>query len=701
MAIRNALLCCAILVIVPSFAFCSTIHIPGDQPTIQAGIDSARNGDTVLVADGLYTGDGNRDMDFLGKAIVVTSENGPEVTVIDVAADSADPHRAFFFHTNEDSTSVLSGFTITGGFADTLYWHEYPSGGAIYVLSSSPIIEDCHFVENRAPTSVSLGGAIYCTGAWLHCRPIIRSCRFIGNSAALGGALMLDLYANAVVSDCIFADNLAAADSSIYGQVSSGGAVVTAWVDSATFRDCLFENNVAQAVADQWSLGGALFATSSVITIDRCRFEGNSVSAGWRGSWGGGIGVDGARAIITDCEFIDNTSISTGTGAGYGGAAGGLSAHFEFLNCLIVDNAVDGNGGAVEFLTGDTILFRGCTIARNHSSDTSAAIWMWGGYLGLYETIIGFSPSGGAVGLAYNGKGGQSSVPLGIPIEALLSPFNSPTAGPRLGAAIPSGRESIGELELDISCSNIFANKDGDWVGIIEQFAGVDGNIAKDPLFCDTAVGGYHVFGASPCAPVNNRCRTLIGALDIGCGNSIIEPDTMFVAQEGSIESLEAIIYIGSFHDVHDAGNIDPSSLLVNGTIVPSSTFVVPSHPDFAGEVMRISVSLADFIRSYGIIWGTTEQTYLVSGSFDDGSTFSVPGTVTIIGHRSGDLNVDSVVDITDLTSMTDYLFVDGPAPDHFELADVDGSSGQPDIADLTCLIDYLFGGGPPPTVCP
>ena len=77
------------LILLCACAFCAirinatTIHVPADQPTIQAGIDAAADGDTVLVADGTYTGDGNRDIDFGGKSIVLKSENGPVLTVID------------------------------------------------------------------------------------------------------------------------------------------------------------------------------------------------------------------------------------------------------------------------------------------------------------------------------------------------------------------------------------------------------------------------------------------------------------------------------------------------------------------------------------------------------------------------------------------------------------------------------------------
>ncbi len=43
------------------------LHVPDEYPTIQAGIDAGVNGDEVVVADGVYKGDGNRDLDFNGK----------------------------------------------------------------------------------------------------------------------------------------------------------------------------------------------------------------------------------------------------------------------------------------------------------------------------------------------------------------------------------------------------------------------------------------------------------------------------------------------------------------------------------------------------------------------------------------------------------------------------------------------------------
>lgn len=59
--------------------FSATIHVPLDYPTIQQAINASLDGDTVLVQPGTYV----ECIVFEGKAIIVTSEQGPDVTIID------------------------------------------------------------------------------------------------------------------------------------------------------------------------------------------------------------------------------------------------------------------------------------------------------------------------------------------------------------------------------------------------------------------------------------------------------------------------------------------------------------------------------------------------------------------------------------------------------------------------------------------
>ena len=71
------------VILLSPLAVASVIYIPTDQPTIQTGIYSAFDGDTTLVSDGTYSGYENSDIDFSGKAIVRSSENGPDFCTID------------------------------------------------------------------------------------------------------------------------------------------------------------------------------------------------------------------------------------------------------------------------------------------------------------------------------------------------------------------------------------------------------------------------------------------------------------------------------------------------------------------------------------------------------------------------------------------------------------------------------------------
>ena len=60
----------------------ATIQVPNDYGTIQAGVDAAAPGDEVVIAPGTYTGPGNRDIQFMGKAITVRSEDPEDPQIV-------------------------------------------------------------------------------------------------------------------------------------------------------------------------------------------------------------------------------------------------------------------------------------------------------------------------------------------------------------------------------------------------------------------------------------------------------------------------------------------------------------------------------------------------------------------------------------------------------------------------------------------
>ena len=114
-------------------AVADIIQVPLNHATIQEAIDAAVDGDTVLVAPGTYV----ENIDFLGKAITVASEAGPEETIIDGNQSGS----AVTFVLGEGLTSVLSGFTVQNGNATF--------GAGVTLLGSSPTIIGNIFDSNN------------------------------------------------------------------------------------------------------------------------------------------------------------------------------------------------------------------------------------------------------------------------------------------------------------------------------------------------------------------------------------------------------------------------------------------------------------------------------------------------------------------------------------------------------------------------
>ena len=162
----------------------------GDAPTIQAAVNLAFDGDTLLLADGTYTGGGNHGIDLGGREILITSENGPGATIID-----AEGNDRVFLLDNVGPGGVLSNLTIRNG--------RKHQGACLKMSGASPTISGMIFVGNAAGKD---GGAIWCTGG---SSPTITGCVFIGNSAGEDGGAICSDSSSPVIENCTIVESSA------------------------------------------------------------------------------------------------------------------------------------------------------------------------------------------------------------------------------------------------------------------------------------------------------------------------------------------------------------------------------------------------------------------------------------------------------------------------------------------------------------
>ncbi len=174
-----------------TYLVCPTPQL-GDFPNIQAAINGVVDGDIIELADGVYWNFGNWGIDWGNKEVIIRSQSGiPENCIIDGWAHVGMNFSGFYIH-DVDPGAVLDRVTITNGDAS--------AGGGVHVVSASPTITGCAFVQNQAGE----GGAIMCGDGAL---PTITGCTFRENGASQGGGIMCDLGAAPTIIGCTFLDN--------------------------------------------------------------------------------------------------------------------------------------------------------------------------------------------------------------------------------------------------------------------------------------------------------------------------------------------------------------------------------------------------------------------------------------------------------------------------------------------------------------
>jgi len=289
--------------------FLKTIRVPSDQPTIQAGIDAANDGDEILVADDTWTGAGNKNLDFGGKAITLSSENGPDNCIIDCENDG----RGFYFHSGEGSDSVVSGFTITNG---QVGWYE--SGAGINCVSSSPTITNCYILYNTADYH---GGGINCESS----SAVVRDCIIERNSSTYeGGGFYCDT-GSPIIENCEINNN-----------ESYMGGGFSLWYSSPTIISCSISENTA-GTQGGGGLGGGIRANMSSLIVKNCIISNNFAGYG-----GGGISSGGSSD-----DMIINSLILNNQAASYGGGFACQSSTLFATNCTIFGNNATYGGGGV------------------------------------------------------------------------------------------------------------------------------------------------------------------------------------------------------------------------------------------------------------------------------------------------------------------------------------------------------------------
>jgi predicted outer membrane repeat protein len=241
---------------------------------------------------------------------------------------------------------------------------------------------------------------------------------------------------------------------------SNGGGLCLHGSSGSSIQNCVFKSNYA-------SEGGGAYVAFGQSTLASNRFTTNSAFLG------GGMFIQDNNSTVQNCGF-DNNQAYRGGGIYCFQAADGNIINCEFFNnTAILQQSQQSAGGAICCLASSPLI-RGCTLHLNYAD------------------------SGGGIYL------NNSALPE---IENCL------ITSSRKGRAI----SCTPSLPILISCTNIFGNVNGDWVGCLLNKQFTNGNKVVEPGYCQTSAPGLTLSSASLCLPQNNSCGVLFGSNGQGC----------------------------------------------------------------------------------------------------------------------------------------------------------------------------------------
>jgi hypothetical protein len=287
---------------------------PGGNGSLAAPFDNlsdafdlAIDGWTIKVADGVYSGPENRDLQFSARSLNVLSLGGSGACTIDLQQSGS-----AFIASGAGADIHITGFTIKNGLGAS------NPGGLLVDHGVTVTLEDCLFRNCRSP----IGGALRSAGD-----TVIIDCVFENNKAILlsgtsrGGAIHAS--GELRVSGTSFGGNSA----------DVGGAVhYSGFPTQNLFAHCIFRNNTAK------TMGGALYQDKGRVRVDNSLLSNNSVTDGGGGAiWIGQFAP--ASMMVTNSTLVDNDA-GAGTGTLDGGGACYVTEDgwIRFWNSILWDN---------------------------------------------------------------------------------------------------------------------------------------------------------------------------------------------------------------------------------------------------------------------------------------------------------------------------------------------------------------------------
>lgn len=276
------------------------IKVPENFASIQAAINAANDGQTIIVSPGTY----KENLNFNGKCnLTLVSTNPLDEAVVAGTIINGNQTGACVVVENAETGIFISGFTITNGSGQSI--DETTAGGGVFASGSSVTITNCSISEN---TAKAWGGGIYASNATVN---IVNSIISANRNAAHGGGVWAGSSSTITITNCTISGNL----------VTTAGGGINAFSANVTITSSTINNNTAHS-------GGGIYANSpSNVTITGTTINDNTAN------YGGGVKVYAASLTL------DN-SIINGNTAGYEG--GGCYAEYATLNvigCTISSNS--------------------------------------------------------------------------------------------------------------------------------------------------------------------------------------------------------------------------------------------------------------------------------------------------------------------------------------------------------------------------